>query len=176
MEQDRQEDAITPEIVETSGNGRKKWLIAGGVVVLAVAGIGAAGAMGAGDGVGRYVMRAGMEHGGHFAGRGLNRAFEAIDATAEQEDRIWTIIDDTRAELRPMMRDFRDARESVIEILAAPTIDRAAAETLRAERIAAMDEASKKMTAAVLEVAEVLTPEQRATLVERFQERGWRGR
>lgn len=173
MERDRQEDAITPEIVEASGSGRKKWLIAGGAVVLAVAGIGAAGAMSGGDGMGRYIMNAGMHHGGHFAGRGLGRVLDSIDATAEQEERIWTIIDDARAELRPMMRDFRDARESLVEILAASSVDRDAAETLRAERIAAIDEASKKMTAAALEAAEVLTPEQRATLAERFQERGW---
>ncbi len=173
MERDRQEDAITPEIVEASGGGRKKWLIAGGAVVLAVAGIGAAGAMSGGDGMRRYIMNAGMHHGGHFAGRGLGRVLDSIDATAEQEERIWTIIDDARAELRPMMRDFRDARESLVEILVASSIDRDAAETLRAERIAAIDEASKKMTAAALEAAAVLTPEQRATLAERFQERGW---
>lgn len=74
-----------------------------------------------------------------------------------------------------MMREFRDARGEVMELMTAPTIDRAAAETLRAARIAAIDEASKKITAAALDAAEVLTPEQRAKLVEQMKERrGWR--
>lgn len=171
MEQDRQE---TGTAAATQGNGsrRTRWIVAGGVAVLALAGIGAAGAMGGGDGMGRQFMEVGMRHGGHFAGRGLGRALDAVDATAEQEDRIWAIIDDARTELRPMMREFRDTRTAVIDLLAAGTIDRAAAETLRAERIAAMDEASKKVTAALLDAAEVLTPEQRTQLVEHFKERG----
>ena len=155
----------------TGNKSRSRWLIAGGVAVVALAGIGAAGAMGGGEAMGRHVMEAGMKHGGHFAGRGLSRALDAVNATAEQEDRIWTIIDDTRAELRPAMREFRDTRETVMQLLAAPTIDRAAAETLRAERIAAIDEASKKMTAAMLDAAEVLTPEQRAELAKHLGER-----
>jgi Spy/CpxP family protein refolding chaperone len=69
------------------------------------------------------------------------------------------------------MREFRDARTAVVELMSAPTLDRAAAETLRAERIAAIDEASKKMTAAMLDAAEVLTPEQRAELAKHLGER-----
>ena len=159
-----------------AGKSRSKWLVAGGVAVLALAGIGAAGAMGGGEAMGRHVMEAGMKHGGHFGARGLGKALAAVDATTEQEDRIWTIIDDTRAELRPMMREFRDTRESVVELMSAQTIDRAAAETLRAERIAAIDEASKKMTAAMLDAAEVLTPEQRAELAKHFDERKGRSK
>ena len=168
MEQENHEaNPATP----AKSKSRSRWLIAGGVAVVALAGIGAAGAMGGGEAMGRHVMEAGMRHGGHFAGRGLSRALDAVDATAEQEDRIWAIVDGARAELRPMMREFRDTRESVMKLMAAPTVDRAAAETLRAERIAAIDEASKKMTAALLDAAEVLTPEQRAELAKHFGER-----
>ena len=53
----------------------------------------------------------------------------------------------------------------------APTIDKAAVEALRAKRIAEVDEASKKAVAAVIEAAEVLTPEQRAKLVEDMKDR-----
>lgn len=169
MEQENHE--ANPATPERSSKSRSRWLIAGGVAVVALAGIGAAGAMGGGEAMGRHVMEAGMKHGGHFAGRGLSRALDAVDATAEQEDRIWAIIDDTRAELRPVMREFRDTRETVMQLMAAPTIDRAAAETLRAERIAAIDEASKKVTAALLDAAEVLTPEQRAELAKHLGER-----
>ena len=173
MEQDRQE---TGTATPNSSKRRTRWIVAGGVAVLALAGIGAAGAMGGGHGMGPQMMEIGMRHGGHFAGRGLERALEAVDATAEQEKRIWEIIDGARAELRPMMREFRDTRETVMGLVSAPTIARAAAEALRAERIAAIDEASKKMTAAALDAAEVLTPEQRAKLAEQMKERSGRGR
>ncbi len=174
MEQENH--GANPATPEKGNKSRSRWLIAGGVAVVALAGIGAAGAMGGGEAMGRHVMEAGMKHGGHFAGRGLSRALDAVDATAEQEDRIWAIIDDTRAELRPVMREFRDTRETVMQLMAAPTIDRAAAETLRAERIAAIDEASKKVTAAMLDAAEVLTPEQRAEIAKHLAERKGPGR
>jgi Spy/CpxP family protein refolding chaperone len=73
-----------------------------------------------------------------------------------------------------MAEEFRDTRGQVAELLGAATIDRAAAETLRAERIARVDEASRKLTAAILDVAEVLTPEQRAEIVDHFRDRGRR--
>lgn len=173
MEQDKQETG-TANAAVNNGRRRTGWIVAGGVAVLALAGIGAAGAMG--GGMGPHMMEIGMKHGGHFAGRGLGRALGAVDASAEQEDRIWAIIDGARAELRPLMREFRDTRAAVMELMAAPTVDRAAAEKLRAERIAAIDEASKKMTAAALDAAEVLTPEQRAKLVEHMKERKGPGR
>lgn len=168
MEQDRK-DATVNTASPNGGKRRSRWIVAGGVAVLALAGIGAAGAMG--GGMGHHMMEVGMKHGGHFAGRGFGRALDAVDATAEQEERIWAIIDGAHAELRPMMREFRDARGEVLELITAPTIDRVAAEALRAERIAAIDEASKKLTAAALDAAEILTPEQRAKLAEQMKER-----
>jgi Spy/CpxP family protein refolding chaperone len=122
MEQDRHE-AATPA---NNGKRRSRWIVASGIAVLALAGVGAAGAMGTmggGGGMGHQMMEIGMRHGGNFAGRGLNRAFSAVDATAEQEDRIWAIIDDARAELRPMMREFRDTRAQALELMAAPAIE-----------------------------------------------------
>src|SRR5690606_14495589 len=70
MEQDKQETGIANETAAT-GRTRTRWIVAGSVAVLAIAGIGAAGAMGAADGMGRQFMEVGMKHGGHFAGRGL---------------------------------------------------------------------------------------------------------
>jgi Spy/CpxP family protein refolding chaperone len=58
-----------------------------------------------------------------------------------------------------------------MELLAAPAIDRGAIEQLRAEQIQAADAASKRLTQALADVAEVLTPEQRKQLAERMQKR-----
>jgi Spy/CpxP family protein refolding chaperone len=108
--------------------------------------------------------------GGGFMERRIGRVLEEIEATPEQEERFWKIIDDARAEIWPMLREFRGAREDIAELLGAATIDRAAVEKLRSERIAAMEQVSRRMTTALLDAAEVLTPEQRAELLEIFRE------
>ncbi|WP_026613108.1 Spy/CpxP family protein refolding chaperone [Ensifer aridi] len=125
-------------------------------------------------GMGGHMMQAHM--GGGFMEHRIGSVLDELDATPEQEDKLWDIIDKARAEIRPTFRDFRETREEVIELLGASTIDRAAAEKLRSERIAAIDEASRKMTTALLDAAEVLTPEQRAKLVEHLKERRGHGR
>lgn len=139
-----------------------------GVALAAVIGLGAVVAVAQGGGWG-HGWKGHM--GARFAEHRVGAMLDEIDATAEQETRIWAIIDRTRSELRPMHREFRQTREEVAALLGAPTIDRAAVEKLRAERIAAIDEASKKAVAAAVEAAEVLTPEQRTKLVEEMKER-----
>ena len=170
MERDEQKI----EIIEPASKGRRfarGLMVAGGIAAVAAGGIGVATATGVADGMGHYVVNAGMNHGMGFAGHGFARALDAVDVTPEQEEKIWAIIDEARAELRPMMREFRGTREAVTELIGAATLDREAAETLRAERIAMLDDVSRKMTAALIEAAEVLTPEQRAKLIENFEER-----
>ena len=176
-----------------------KRLVIGGLAIAALAGVGVAGALSQDYG-GERMQRFGMGHGGPgmhmqggpgmhmqaspaafghgmgFGGRGMSRILGQVDATKEQEDKIEAIMDKVHDEVRPIMRSFRDTRDDVAKLLGAATIDRAAAETLRAERVAAMDEASRKVTAALLDAAEVLTPEQRTKLVEHFEGRGGRGR
>lgn len=110
--------------------------------------------------------------GGRFIGHKLERLMGKVDATDAQQDRIWAIVDKTRSDLRPVGREFRDSREKVAALLSAPTIDKAAVEALRAERIAAIDNASKQAVAALVEAAEVLTPEQRKELADEMKERG----
>jgi Spy/CpxP family protein refolding chaperone len=146
---------------------KRKLSLTVGIALAAVIGIGAVVAVAQGGG-----WKGGMGHmGAHFAEHRVGVMLDEIDASAEQETKIWAIIDRTRSELRPMGREFRQTREEVATLLAAPTIDKAAVEKLRAERIAAIDEASKKAVAAVVEAAEVLTPEQRTKLVEEMKER-----
>lgn len=141
----------------------------GAFVVVAASAVGVAGAISGGfggpGGMGHFGMGPfGME-------RRLGSALENANATPEQEKKIWAIIDAARGEVRPTMRGFRDTREKIVGILGAPTVDRAAVEKLRQERVAAIDAASKTVTAAVLDAAETLTPEQRAKLVGGLQSR-----
>lgn len=199
METNHQDTApeASPETPKGSNWGKR--LAIGGIAVIALAGVGVAGAlsqdyggermhrfgmgqggpgmhMQGGPGMHMQATPAAFGHGMGFGGRGMGRILDEVDATKEQEDQIEAIMDKVHDEVRPIMRSFRDTRDDVAELLGAATIDRAAAETLRAERVAAMDEASKKITAALLDAAEVLTPEQRTKLLEHFEDRGRRGR
>ena len=158
--------------------GWGKWIVIPGVAIAAVAGIGAAAAVSQDFGHGGMRMErmgwGGGHHGGDMRGgpHGMGRILGELDLTDEQEDKIWAIMDGVRSEARPLMRDFRDSREELAKLLGAAQIDRTAVETLRATRVASIDEASKKLATALISVAEVLTPEQRAKLAEEIEERG----
>jgi Spy/CpxP family protein refolding chaperone len=100
-----------------------------------------------------------------------------VNATPEQKAKLAEIAKAAAKELRPLREKAFEARKRGADLLSAPTIDRAAIEKLRAEQIAAADVASKRMTQALADAAEILTPEQRKLAVERFQSRrhgGWR--
>jgi hypothetical protein len=80
--------------------------------------------------------------GGGFGGFWLmGQVLDEIDATPD-------IIDNARADMRPAFREFRETRDEIAGILGAATIDRAALEKLRGERIATIDVTSTKIPAA----------------------------
>ena len=58
-----------------------------------------------------------------------------------------------------------------MQIFTAPTVDANAAEQLRQQTLAQHDQMSKRVTQAMLDVARVLTPEQRAKIGERMRDR-----
>lgn len=99
-----------------------------------------------------------------------------VNATPEQTAKLTEIAKAAAKDLRPMREKVRDARRRGMELLSAPTIDRAAIERLRAEQIQAADVASRRLSQALADTAEVLTPEQRKQFAERFQRRHGRGR
>ena len=98
-----------------------------------------------------------------------------VNATPEQEQRIAKIISDTMTAMRPVRQSHMAARRKMMDLLAQPTIDRQAVEALRAQELASAEQASRRMTQSMIEVAEVLSPEQRAKLAERMRSRGGRG-
>ena len=99
-----------------------------------------------------------------------------VDATPEQRSRLTEIAKAAARELRPLREKVRDARKRGMALLAAPTIDRAALERLRAEQIQAADAVSRRMSQAFADAAEVLTPDQRKKIAERMQRRHSRQR
>jgi len=152
--------------------------IAGAIAVVAM-GVGAAAATSGASTFYGPAMHVAMGTGGMgqgFAERRFNRLMSEIEASDEQADRLRDIFEAAREDLMPARADFHSFRDDLAALITAPRIDRAAAEQMRAERVEAIDEASRRMTEAFLEAAEVLTPEQRVALVEKFEERRWHGR
>ena len=129
------------------------------------------GGMGAGLGAGM-----GMGMGKGFVDRRFGAVMDEIGASQEQADKLRGIFETTRDDLMPARSDFESFRNELTALIQAPEIDRETAERLRAERVEAIDKASRRMTDAFIEAAEVLTPEQRVVLVENMKDRRGFGR
>ncbi len=97
-----------------------------------------------------------------------------VNATDDQRSKLAVIAKAAAKDMLPMRETIRDARKQARALLSQPVIDKSAVETLRAAQIANADALSKRLSAAVTEAAEVLTPEQRKQLSERMaKHEGW---
>jgi Spy/CpxP family protein refolding chaperone len=92
-----------------------------------------------------------------------------IDATDEQQEEVKAIIGRSVDELMSLADQHRQNREAWIAELSKPTIDRAALEQLRLNSIEVADAATSRLVEGLADAAEVLTPEQRAQLIEMAQ-------
>jgi Spy/CpxP family protein refolding chaperone len=108
--------------------------------------------------------------------RGLKHLYVEIDATDEQKQRLEPIVKQAVKDLLPVRDKARAARKQAVELLAAERIDRGAIEALRADQIQLAEQASKRFTQALADVAEVLTPAQRKQIAERMESHGRRWR
>ena len=158
---------------------RRGWFLVGAAVLTGLVGFGlgrATGARwhshGAGFGMNQPLDSEAMMR---RADAGLSRMVSAVDGTADQKARIGEISRAAIKDLQPMREAFRGSRDKLAAALKAEPVDRAAIETLRAEQLALGETASKRASQALTDAAEVLTPAQRAKLVERWQKRSWRG-
>jgi periplasmic protein CpxP/Spy len=93
------------------------------------------------------------------------------DATPEQKARLKEIARAAFADLKPLREQARASHEQMRALLAQPNIDRNALEGVRARHVQQMDQISRRMTAALADAAQVLTPEQRARLAETMKAR-----
>lgn len=128
------------------------------------------------QGVGMRSMH-GMMHGSsgdmHAKAMGhVTQMLDAVGASDDQKTRIGSILHTGFEPMAKLHEDMGATHKSLHQILAAPTVDRAALEQLRAAQIARIDSASRAATGAMADAAEVLRPDQRAKLVAMAAEHG----
>ncbi len=105
----------------------------------------------------------------------VSRALDSVGASAEQEAKVHDIVAAKFADIAPDPKEHLAMRKQALDLLPAPTIDRAAVEKLRADDVAHFDAKSKVYVAGILDVADQLTPPQRAELAARIEEMAPRG-
>lgn len=100
----------------------------------------------------------GGRHGGGLAH--VERAVERLELDAASRERVFAILDASRAEAREFRREMREARGELRSLLDAETPD-AAAVFAQVDVVGALrTEAQKQKLRTLLEVRSVLTPEQ----------------
>lgn len=115
-------------------------------------------------------------HRHHWGGHGdhgrhaVQWLLDEVEADDEQRAQVEAVYE----ELRGRLQDLREARHAqhaaLTEALTADTVDPEALEAIRADTLRLAERASVDLTEAVVEVARVLTPDQRAALAA-FHER-----
>jgi protein CpxP len=101
----------------------------------------------------------------------VKRMFSSVQANDEQKARAGDIVRKAAADVRPLQEKLRAGRRAEFDLLSRPTIDRGAIEAQRVQQASLRDAVSKRTTQAFADLAEVLTPDQRAALAKRMSER-----
>ena len=103
----------------------------------------------------------------------LRHLYVEVDATDAQKQQLGPIVKGAVRDLLPLHERIHEARSQAVALLSQPTVDRAALEALRAGQVQVWEQASRRLTQVLADVADVLTPEQRKQLAERAAR--WRG-
>lgn len=167
---------MKPESERPARHRRRAWgpfslgLLVGAGAVAAFSFLNAAAAAhhGFGQGAGGWGLHGPAPAGAHL--REPERVAEVmatlVDATPEQRERLVGVVRDTSRELLDLRGVLAAQRREIHRILGAPEVDADALEAVRAAHLEAADDASRRLVDAVVEIAEILTPEQRLRLVE----------
>jgi protein CpxP len=105
--------------------------------------------------------------------RRLKQLYAEIDATPEQQQKLAPIVKRAAHDLYPLRKQMREARLQAMDLFTRDHVDRAAFEKLRTEQMTLAEHASKRLTEALADAAELLTPLQRKELAARLGRRRW---
>ena len=101
-----------------------------------------------------------------FAEWRVEKVLKKIDASEDQKEGVMTVVDGLITDLTAMHEDHGDMLETLLAQLTAETIDRAALEAIRVEKVGELDAASRRVVDAVASIGEILSQDQRLELVE----------
>jgi protein CpxP len=125
---------------------------------------------GGGHGFGRHGFFRGAhgdpEKAREHAGFAVDMAFRMAGASEEQRAQAKAIVERRLEGAIGLHARHTANRKAGLEALTGATVDREKLESVRRAQLQLADEASRELTAAIAELAEVLTPEQRAELAE----------
>jgi periplasmic protein CpxP/Spy len=105
-----------------------------------------------------------------FMEKRLDRILDHVKATDSQKTAIKAVFERMFTEMRPIHQQHKSLHDQFVAALSATTVDRAAVEELRKQIPPLVDQASQVFTKAILDVSQVLTLEQRQTLMKHIQE------
>ena len=97
-----------------------------------------------------------------WGGHPMSKAFEELKVTPAQREQIQQIEAKMMSDVRPIHQSHRELMQRAVQLLRSPTIDEAAIEKSRQEMLALHARLSEHMTTAFVQMAKVLTPDQRA--------------
>jgi Spy/CpxP family protein refolding chaperone len=106
------------------------------------------------------------------ADRVVRHLSDEIDATAEQQDKLRAIVTGAIMDLMPVREKMMAARATARDLLTQQTVDRTAIEKFRADLMETHEAVSRRLVQAVVDAAEVLTPEQRLRISDMLPARG----
>jgi Spy/CpxP family protein refolding chaperone len=124
-----------------------------------------------------YGMREMNHNPGHVAEHvqwRVNRILSRVDASEEQKAKVNVIAKSAVTDLSALGIAPWETRSKFLALVRADKIEPESFEALRAEQTAKWDAASKRIVQALVEAAQVLTPEQRRQLTERMARHDWR--
>ena len=98
----------------------------------------------------------------------LQHIYTEIDVTDAQKAQIDPLVKQAVAECAPLHEQFRAAHVDLLALFGADRVDRDAIERVRSDSMRLADEATQRIARLLGDVADVLTPEQRKTLVARI--------
>ncbi len=143
----------------THKSRRRRWWIAGAAALIVIVAVCAVSFSfhGHGHGIER------------FAEKRIDRMMDKVDASDDQRAEVAGIVGVAVVDMKELRGLLRETRQTLFTTLAGETVDRQALEELRQEKLATMDQISRRLVTALADVADVLTPEQRHELVRHMQ-------
>ena len=150
----------------------RRLALAGLLAVVATGAVVSAHAQG-GHGPGMHGGGPDMIFGGppEHVGRAVDHMLDGLGATDTQRAQIKQIAIAAATDLKAQHEAGQALHQRSMQVFTAPNVDANAAEALRQQMLAQHDQVSRRVLQAMLDVSRVLTPDQRAKIGVRMQER-----